>query len=70
MNVTEQVDAAIAEVTQAEDALAGLLRALEAGVRAEKVAASEAVTQAFTRLRSARLALSNLREVLAREPPK
>lgn len=64
MTVTEQIDAALAEVTAAEEALEVLLRDLRAGVRAEKVTVSEAVEKAFTRLRNSRIALSSLRELL------
>ena len=67
MNISEELDAAIIEVSQAEGALEGLLRALQAGVRAEKVAASDAITQAFDRLRAARVTLSKLRDSLDAE---
>lgn len=65
MNITEQIDAALSEVTAAEAALATLLQDLRSGVRAEKVTVSEAVEQAFARLRRSRIALSQLREQLA-----
>lgn len=60
--IKEQIDAALAEVTAAETALEGLLRELNAGIRAEKVKVSEAVESAFTRLRNGRITLSKLRE--------
>ena len=66
--ITERLDAAIEEVTLAEGVLAGLIRDLEAGVRAEKVLSSEVVTQAFARLRTARAALAEVREAIARDP--
>lgn len=64
MNVTEQIDAAIAEVTAAEAALDMVLRELRSGVRAEKVTVSETVERAFARLRKSRETLSQLREAL------
>jgi hypothetical protein len=67
MSITEKIDAALAEVTAAEAALAELLQDLRAGVRAEKVKVSEAVETAFERLRRSRVALSELREQLAAE---
>jgi hypothetical protein len=65
MKITEQIDAALVEVTAAEGALEALLRDLNAGIRAEKVKVSEAVEGAFTRLRNSRMTLSKLREELA-----
>lgn len=62
--ITEQIDIALAEVTAAEAALATVLSELRAGVRAEKVAVSDTVEKAFTRLRKGREALSKLREDL------
>lgn len=56
-----ELDAALAEVTMAEEALDAVLRQLRATARAEKVTISEAVESAFTRLRSARTALAKLR---------
>jgi hypothetical protein len=67
INVTEQIDIALAEVTAAEDELAKVLGELRAGVRAEKVAISETVEKAFSRLRKGRQALSELREQLTEE---
>jgi hypothetical protein len=67
MNITKQIDAALAEVTAAESALELVLRELNAGVRAEKVKVSEVVESAFTRLRNGRIALSKLREDLVAE---
>ena len=67
MNVKEQIDAALIEVTEAENALERVLADLTAGPRAEKVSVSEVVAEAFTRLRAGRLALSKLREALARD---
>lgn len=60
-DIAEQIDAALAEVTAAEQALELVLRELRAGVRAEKVTVSEAVENAFTRLRNSRMTLSKLR---------
>lgn len=62
--ITQELDAALAEVTEAEAALDVVLRELRAGVRAEKVRVSEAVENAFTRLRNSRTTLSRLRERL------
>ena len=70
MKITEQIDAALTEVTAAESALEGLLRDLNAGIRAEKVKVSEAVENAFTRLRNSRITLSNLREELVADEEK
>ena len=66
-NITEQIDIALAEVTAAESALATVLSELRAGVRAEKVAVSDTVEKAFTRLRKGREALSKLREEIVTE---
>lgn len=63
-SIAEQIDAALVEVTEAEAALDVVLRELRAGVRAEKIRVSEAVDNAFTRLRNGRLTLSRLRERL------
>ena len=68
MNIAEQLDAALVEVTQAEDALGIVLSELESGPRAEKVTVSEKVAEAFTRLRAARIALSKIREAVERDP--
>jgi hypothetical protein len=62
--ITEQLDAALLEVTEAENALSVVLAELEGGPRAEKVTVSEKVAEAFTRLRAARIALSKLRDVV------
>lgn len=67
MKIAEQIDAALAEVTEAEASLEVLLGGLQGGPRAEKVSVSEVVSEAFVRLRAARLTLSKLREELARE---
>jgi hypothetical protein len=64
MKIKEQIDAALSEVTEAENALASVLRDLNSGIRAEKVTVSEAVEKAFTRLRNSRQTLSKLREEL------
>ena len=61
-DLRKEIDVALAEVTAAEDALAALLRDLRAGARAEKVTVSEAVQDAFMRLRKAREMLANLRD--------
>lgn len=59
-----ELDAALTEVTKAEDALAAVLRELRTSARAEKVTISEAVESAFARLRSARTALAKLRALV------
>ena len=65
--ITEQLDADMLEVTEAENALGVVLDELEGGPRDEKVTVSEKVAEAFTRLRAARIALSKLRETVASE---
>lgn len=62
MKIKEQLDAALSEVTAAEEALASVLSELRSGVRAEKVAITATVEDAFTRLRKGRSELSKLRE--------
>ena len=59
-----EVDTALAEVAAAEHALYEVLDALGAGVRAEKVRATEAVEAAFVRLRQSRSALTTARRLL------
>lgn len=66
-SIAKQIDAALVEVTEAEAALDIVLRELRAGVRAEKIRVSDAVDNAFTRLRNGRLTLSRLRERLTTE---
>ena len=63
-DLREKIDAAIAEVTAAEEALGSLLGELRAGVRAEKVTVTVAVQEAFERLRKARAFLAGLRDVV------
>lgn len=60
-----ELDAALTEVTAAEQALDSVLRELRAGVRAEKVTITTGVEAAFARLRSSREALAKLRERLS-----
>lgn len=67
MKISEQIDAALTEVTAAESALDALLKELRAGVRAEKVTITAAVEKAFTRLRKGRAELSKLRDLVAEE---
>lgn len=57
-----QLELALSEVTAAETALAEALRALERGVRAEKVTVSAVVERAFARVRTARAELAKLHE--------
>lgn len=64
----EKLDAALSEVTAAEQALDAVLRDLRSGVRAEKVTITSAVEGAFVRLRNSRAALASLRELVADEP--
>lgn len=67
MNIAEQLDAALLEVTRAESALEIVLSELQAGPRAEKVTVTEKVAEAFSRLRAARVALSTIRDEVARD---
>jgi uncharacterized protein involved in exopolysaccharide biosynthesis len=60
-----ELDAALAEVSAAEQALDAVLRELRAGVRAEKVTITAGVEAAFARVRSSRAALANVRELLS-----
>jgi len=58
-----EVRSARSEVTRAEEALAKLLRDLQANVRAEKTTVSKVIATAFKTLRAARqhlIALENL----------
>lgn len=63
----ERLDAALTEVTAAEQALDEVLRQLRSGARAEKVTITAAVEGAFSRLRNSRAELAKLRE-LVEEP--
>lgn len=60
----EKLEAALTEVTAAEQALDDVLRQLRSGVRAEKVTVTAAVESAFSRLRNSRAALAALREIV------
>ncbi len=60
----EKLEAALTEVTAAEQALDDVLRQLRSGVRAEKVTVTAAVEGAFSRLRNSRAALAALRELV------
>jgi hypothetical protein len=64
----EELDAALSEVSSAEQALDTVLRELRSGVRAEKVTITAAIEEAFARLRVSRVALAKLRERLVDEP--
>ena len=61
----DELDAALAEVSAAEQALDAVLRDLRSGVRAEKVTITAGVEAAFTRLRNSRESLAKLRELVA-----
>ncbi len=64
----ERISAALTEVTTAESALEKALRAIgNAEPRAQKVAVTEVVSDAFARLRRAHEALEVLRDVIDRE---
>ena len=63
----ERLSAAISEVTLAENALETALRELTSRPRAEKVTVTDAVSDAFARLRKARQELSALHELIADE---
>lgn len=65
-SLRDQLDAALTEVTAAEQALDEILRQLRAGIRAEKVTITAAVESAFSRLRNSRAALAKLRETVER----
>lgn len=60
----EKLDAALLEVTAAEQALDAVLNQLRSGARAEKVTITTAVESAFSRLRDSRAALAKLRELV------
>lgn len=61
----ERLTAALSEVSLAEGALETTLRALgSGGPRAEKVAVTAVVTEAFARLRRAHEELTRLRDLL------
>ncbi|MBX3185819.1 MAG: hypothetical protein KF819_02345 [Labilithrix sp.] len=63
----ETVNAALSEVTLAEAALETALRELSSGTRAEKVAVTAVVSDAFARLRAARAELTRLRDLVGAE---
>jgi len=65
--ILEEVRAAKNGVAEAEGDLARLLREIRAGARAEKITISEALQDAFEKLRATRQHLETL-EKLAREP--
>lgn len=56
------LDAALSEVTAAEESLELVLRELRGGARAEKVTISAALEKAFERVRAARAELAKLRD--------
>ncbi len=60
----ERLAKAMGEVSLAESALQTALNALSSRPRAEKVAVSDVVTEAFTRLRTAHAELTELRNLL------
>jgi hypothetical protein len=60
----DELEAAVAEVSAAEQALDTVLSELRAGVRAEKVTITAAIENAFTRLRNSRSALAKLQELV------
>ena len=62
------LEAALDDVTAAEHALDAALCELRAGIRAEKVKITEAVEDAFSRLRTTRAALASLRERIGGAP--
>jgi hypothetical protein len=63
----KELDAALAEVAAAEEALDAVLRALGAGVRAEKIAVTETVHAAFVRLQKARAAMGSARALVGEQ---
>ncbi len=63
----EHVNAAISEVSLAERALEKTLKELASGRRAEKVAVSAAVSDAFARLRAAHAELIRLKDLVSEE---
>ena len=65
--VLEEIRAAQSVVAEAENDLGKLLREIRGGSRAEKVTISEALQEAFDKLRAAREHLVTL-DKLAREP--
>ena len=65
----DELEATLADVIAAEQALGAVLRELNAGVRADKVTVTQAVEAAFRRLRSSREALARIRVRLGGEPP-
>ncbi len=62
--VREKLDAALVEVTEAERALGTVLGAVDVRPRAEKIAMTEAVEVAFSRVRSARAELAKVRDLV------
>jgi hypothetical protein len=60
----KELDAALAEVSAAEQALDIALREIRAGVRSEKVTISTAIEGALTRLRNGRAALAKVQQLV------
>ena len=60
----EELDAAISEVSAAEEALGIALSELRAGARAEKVTVTASIEAAFERVRSSRAALARVRTLM------
>jgi hypothetical protein len=61
----EQLTTALSNVTAAENALEKALRALTTRPRAEKVAVTDVVADAFAQLKAAHATLSSLRASIA-----
>jgi hypothetical protein len=59
-----ELDAALAEVSAAEQALDVALRDIRAGIRSEKVTISAAIEGALDRLRNGRAALAKLQQLV------
>jgi hypothetical protein len=65
--ILAKVQGASQEVTEAADDLDKLLAAIKAAPRAEKTTISKLVEEAFSRLTSARVALSDVEKLVKKE---
>ena len=66
--ILTKVHTAATEVSESVDDLAKLLAALKAAPRAEKTTISKVVDEAFSRLKNARAALSDVEKILKDDP--
>ena len=66
--ILAKVKTAVTEVSDAATDLDKLLSEVKAAPRAEKTQVSKVVSEAFARLKTARVALAEVEEILSKEP--